>query len=192
MEVRPDEVRSRSRTPVMTNPEMTKNTSTPTKPPERADTPEWKRTTRRTATARRPSTSGRKGRSPGAVPASSPDGSTRSSGGPRIPSGPVGQSVLPPAPLLVIATRSTAHGQSDHDSPISRWIAPGLLQSCAADGHCQGGKVRSGAAIPRGHVAVSGTCSEEPMTAPRGGHSRRSGFSQVWTQIWASTSWTPC
>ena len=35
--------------------------------------PEWKSTTRSTATARRPSTSGRKGRSSGAVPDSSPD-----------------------------------------------------------------------------------------------------------------------
>ena len=56
----------------MTNPEMTKKTSTPTKPPVIPGTLAWYRTTSSTATARSPSTSGRNGRSLGAVPASLP------------------------------------------------------------------------------------------------------------------------
>ena len=79
MEVLPVDARSRKRTPVMTKPEITKKTSTPTNPPENPGTFEWKRTTRSTATARNPSTSGLKGRSPGAVPDSSPEARIRSS-----------------------------------------------------------------------------------------------------------------
>src|SRR5437867_3917487 len=45
------------RSPVMKKPERTKNTSTPTKPPARPDTPAWNRTTRRIETPRRPSRS---------------------------------------------------------------------------------------------------------------------------------------
>ena len=43
----------------MRKPEMTKNTSTPTKPPGRADGNEWKTTTVTMAIARSPSMSGR-------------------------------------------------------------------------------------------------------------------------------------
>ncbi len=56
----------------MTNPEMTKKTSTPTYPPVNPGMAAWNRTTRRIATARSPWTSGRNDRSPGSVPASSP------------------------------------------------------------------------------------------------------------------------
>src|SRR4051812_40884357 len=45
--------------PVMRKPEMTKKTSTPTKPPDIPGTAAWNRTTARTATARSPSMSGR-------------------------------------------------------------------------------------------------------------------------------------
>lgn len=69
----PETARSLNSSPVITKPEITKKTSTPTKPPVRRGTPAWKRTTSRTAMARRPSTSGRNFRSPGDVPASSPD-----------------------------------------------------------------------------------------------------------------------
>ena len=62
---------------MITKPERTKNTSTPTNPPVIRGTPAWKRTTSTMATARRPSTSGRNFRSPGAVPASSPDSRKR-------------------------------------------------------------------------------------------------------------------
>ena len=58
----------------MTKPEMTKKTSTPTNPPIRWVTPAWNSTTRRMATARSPSMSGRNDRSSGADPASYPDG----------------------------------------------------------------------------------------------------------------------
>lgn len=44
---------------VIRNPEITKNTSTPTNPPESQPRPRWKSTTGMTAKARRPSTSGR-------------------------------------------------------------------------------------------------------------------------------------
>ena len=63
----------------MTKPEITKKTSTPTNPPVTRGTLAWYKTTSRTATARRPSTSGRKRRSSGAVPASSPVARNRSS-----------------------------------------------------------------------------------------------------------------
>ncbi len=46
--------------PVMRNPEMTKNTSTPTYPPDTAGMPAWNNRIRTTATARIPSMSGRK------------------------------------------------------------------------------------------------------------------------------------
>jgi hypothetical protein len=45
--------------PEMRNPEMTKNTSTPAKPPGAAAGKAWNASTASTATARRPSTSGR-------------------------------------------------------------------------------------------------------------------------------------
>src|SRR5689334_15019894 len=49
----------------MRNPEMTKKTSTPTKPPGTPGTAAWNSTTARTATARSPSMSGRNpGRGP--------------------------------------------------------------------------------------------------------------------------------
>jgi hypothetical protein len=51
---------SRESSPVMRKPEMTKKTSTPTNPPATPGTPAWNRTTASTATARRPSMSGRK------------------------------------------------------------------------------------------------------------------------------------
>jgi hypothetical protein len=44
---------------VIRKPEMTKKTSTPTKPPGASGTRAWKRMTKMTAIARRPSTSGR-------------------------------------------------------------------------------------------------------------------------------------
>ena len=56
----------------MTKSEITKKTSTPTYPPEIPLTPAWKRTTRRTATARSPSTSGPTTRWSRAVPDLSP------------------------------------------------------------------------------------------------------------------------
>src|SRR4051794_26516363 len=50
---------SRKRIPVIRNPDMTKNTSTPTKPPGMMVGKAWNATTHRTATARSPSMSGR-------------------------------------------------------------------------------------------------------------------------------------
>ena len=50
---------SRHSRPVIRNPETTKNTSTPMNPPPTPGRPAWNRTTARTATARRPSMSGR-------------------------------------------------------------------------------------------------------------------------------------
>ena len=44
---------------VIRKPEMTKNTSTPTKPPVQPGTPAWKANTGTIATARNPSMSGR-------------------------------------------------------------------------------------------------------------------------------------
>src|SRR5664280_1430735 len=64
--------------PVITKPDRTKNTSTPTNPPVSRGTPAWYRTTSNTATARSPSTSGRNFRSPGADPDSSPEARNRS------------------------------------------------------------------------------------------------------------------
>jgi len=55
----PVAVASRHSSPVIRNPEMTKKTSTPTKPPSRPGIPAWNSTTASTATARRPSMSGR-------------------------------------------------------------------------------------------------------------------------------------
>ena len=52
--------RARARAgPVIRKPDSTKNTSTPTKPPREPGTPAWNSTTRRTATPRSPSMSGR-------------------------------------------------------------------------------------------------------------------------------------
>ncbi len=51
---------SRTSRPVMRNPEMTKKTSTPMKPPVAAGTPAWNSKTAPMAMARRPSISGRK------------------------------------------------------------------------------------------------------------------------------------
>src|SRR6188768_1155077 len=59
----------------MKNPDNTKNTSTPTKPPASAGTRAWKSTTRRIATPRSPSMSGRKvGCWPAMVGLRTPDG----------------------------------------------------------------------------------------------------------------------
>ena len=51
-----------SRMPVIKKPEITKKTSTPTKPPPTNSAPTWKATTANTATPRRPSMSSRKPR----------------------------------------------------------------------------------------------------------------------------------
>src|SRR5699024_8597866 len=65
--IRPSRSRDSSRWVVMRKPEMTKKTSTPTYPPERVPTPEWKSTTSSTAIARKPWMSGRKPDRRGAV-----------------------------------------------------------------------------------------------------------------------------
>ena len=58
-EIRPDRSRSRTRTPVMTNPDTTKKASTPRKPPL-GQPKRWKAITAATATARRPWMSARR------------------------------------------------------------------------------------------------------------------------------------
>src|SRR5659263_516946 len=105
--MRPVLAHSRRNMAVMTNPETTKNTSTPTKPPG-SGMPAWKATTIRAATARNPWMSARRLAVPtGSASAREPPPEPDDDGGGLVPNAPrlTGVPVDRLSPLVILAPR---------------------------------------------------------------------------------------